>query len=177
MTVDGKSIATESFAVKADPRISTTQEDFQKQFDFLVNTRDKVSETHQTILDIRNMRTQLRGVSSRLKSADKNLKTKASDIIKKLTAVEEVLMQTKIKSSQDALNFPIKLNNKLAALSSVVGASDNAPTLQSYDVYNDLVGKINAQLVIFKKIKAEDITEFNKMFSEKRLPIISTGRK
>ena len=86
-------------------------------------------------------------------------------------------MQTKIKSSQDALNFPIKLNNKLAALSSIVDGGDYAPTNQSYDVYNDLVGKIDAQLAILAKIKEEDIAAFNKMFSDKQLPAVVTRNK
>ena len=92
--------------------------------------------------------------------------------MKKLTAVEEELMQTKIKSSQDALNYPIKLNNKLAALASSVDSADYAPTAQSYDVYNDLTSKINAQLAVLAKIKAEDIAAFNRMFAEKNLPVI-----
>ena len=59
---------------------------------------------------------------------------------KKLTAVEEALYQTKNQSSQDPLNFPIRLNNRLAALGGVVAAADVAPTAQSYVVYEELVG-------------------------------------
>ena len=174
MTVDGKAVSTENFAVKSDPRVPTTQAEFQEQYDFLLKTRDKISETHEAILEIRDLRNQLKDLSARLKPEHKDLKDKASEVMKKLTEVEEVLMQTKIKSSQDALNYPIKLNNKLAGLASVVGASDHAPTSQSYDVYNDLVEKIDAQLAIFAKIKSEDVTAFNKMFSQKNLPIITT---
>ena len=112
-----------------------------------------------------------------MKPDQKDLKDKASEIVKKLSAVEEELMQTKIKSSQDALNFPIKLNNKLAALASTVDAADYAPTAQSYDVYNDLTGKIDAQLAILARIKMDDIAAFNKMFAEKNLPVIVTRGK
>ena len=86
-------------------------------------------------------------------------------------------MQTKIKSSQDALNYPIKLNNKLAALASSVDSADYAPTAQSYDVYNDLTGKIDAQLATLARIKTEDISAFNKAFAEKNLPVIVTRSK
>ncbi len=176
MTVDGKAISTESFAIKPDPRVPTTQAQYKEQFDFLLKARDKLTETHKAILEIRSMRNQLRTISSKLKPEHKDLKTKASDIIKKITNVEETLMQTKIKSSQDALNYPIKLNNKLAALASTVGAADYPPTAQSYDVYNDLVGKIDAQLAIFRKVKVEDVKEFNEMYNRKKLPIITAGR-
>lgn len=176
LTVDGKTISTEKFAVKADPRLSTTQEDFQKQFDFLSKTRAKLSQTHEAILEIRDLRKQLEDLSARLKPDQKDLKDKAAEIMKNLTAVEEELMQTKIKSGQDALNFPIKLNNKLAALSSSVDSADYAPTNQAYIVYDDLAGKVDAQLAILARIKAEEITSFNKAFAEKNLPVIVTKK-
>ena len=81
-------------------------------------------------------------------------------------------MQTKIKSSQDALNYPIKLNNKLAALASSVDSADFPPTAQAYIVYNDLTTRIDAQLANFAQIKSKDIAEFNRMFAEKNLPVI-----
>lgn len=173
-SVDGKVIGIESFTVKADPRLATTQDDFQKQFDFLSKTSEKLSATHAAILEIRDVRKQLEELSSRMKPEQKDLKDQAAAIGKKLTAVEEELMQTKIKSSQDALNFPIKLNNKLAALSSLVDGSDDAPTAQAYDVYNDLSGKIDAQLAVLARIKSDDIAAFNKAYSERALPVVIT---
>jgi photosystem II stability/assembly factor-like uncharacterized protein len=177
LSVDGKPVGTENFTVKADPRLATTQEDFQKQYDFLLKTRNKLTETHEAILEIRDVRKQLEDLSARLKPEQKDLKDKAAAIMKNLTAVEEELIQTKIRSSQDALNYPIKLNNKLAALSSSVDSADYAPTNQSHDVYNDLTGKIDAQLARLAQIKATEITEFNRMFGEKGLPVIVTRSK
>ncbi len=174
LTVDGKTLSTENFAVKADPRLSTTQEEFQKQFDFLLKTRDKITETHEAIAEIRDVRKQFEDLSARMKPEQKELKQMAGEIVKKLTAVEEELVQTKIKSSQDALNYPIKLNNKLAALNSVVDGADYPPTAQSYVVYNDLTTKIDAQLAKLAQIKTGDIPAFNKLFAEKNLPVIVT---
>ena len=172
LTVDGKTIGTENFTVKADPRLATTQEEFQKQFDFLSQTSAKLSQTHEAILEIRDLRKQFEDLSARLKPEQKDLKDKAADITKKLTAIEEELMQTKIKSSQDALNYPIKLNNKLAALASSVDSADYEPTAQAYIVYNDLTTRIDALLANFSQIKSKDIAEFNRMFAEKNLPVI-----
>jgi hypothetical protein len=176
-SVDGKLIGTENFAVKADPRLETTPADFQKQFEFLSNTGEKLTQTHEAILEIRDVRRQFEDLSGRMKPEQKDLKDQAAAIVKKLTAVEEELMQTRIKSSQDALNYPIKLNNKLAALASSVDSADYAPTAQSYDVYNDLTGKIDAQLATLNRIKTEDITAFNRAFAEKNLPVIVTKSK
>ncbi len=177
LTVDGKAVATEGFAVKADPRLATTAEEFQKQFDFLMKVNSKLTETHQTILQIRDIRKQLEDISARLGADQKELRDKASEIGKKLTAVEEELIQTKIRSSQDALNFPIRLNNKLAALGSSADSADYQPTNQANDVYNDLSSRIDAQIAAFSQIKSQDIADFNKMFSAKSLPVITVRNK
>ena len=70
----------------------------------------------------------------------------AKALDQKLTAVEEALYQTKNRASEDPLNFPIKLNNKLAHVLSVVQSSDNQPTQQSYMVYEDLATQVNARV-------------------------------
>jgi len=172
LTVDGKVVGTEALTVKPDPRVTTTAQQYAEQYEFLVKARDELSRTHDAILEIRDMRKQLEDLSSRLKPDQKDIKDKAAEIIKSLTAVEEELVQTKIRSGQDALNFPIKLNNKLAALNSAVDSGDYAPTKQSYDVYNDLAAKIDAQLARLNEIKSNDIAAFNKMYADKGLPVV-----
>ncbi len=177
LSVDGKPVSTESFTVKADPLLSTTPEDFAKQFDLMTKINDKLSETHNAILEIRDIRGQLENVAKRVKMPEqKDLADKAREISKQLTTVEEELMQTKIKSSQDALNFPIRLNNKIAALGASVDSSDDPPTAQAYLVYNDLTAKIDAQLSRLAKIKSEDIAEFNRQYAAKNLPVIVTKK-
>ncbi len=172
-SVDGKTVGTESFAVRADPRMTTTADGFQKQYDLMSKINAKISETHNAILEIRDTRKQLEDLSARLKSPDqKDLRDNAAEISKKLTAVEEELNQTKIKSGQDALNYPIRLNNKLAALGASVDSSDSAPTTQSYDVYNDLTAKVDAQLARLSDVKSKDIAEFNRAYTAKGLPVI-----
>ncbi len=177
LSVDGKAVATETFAVKADPRLSTTSDDFAKQFELMSKINRKLSETHAAILEIRDVRMQLDGLTRRLKLPEnKDLADKAREISKKLTEVEEALFQTKIKSGQDALNYPIRLNNKLADLSSYVDGSDDGPTAQAYEVYNDLVARIDAQLATLAKTKAEDLADFNRQYLAKGLPVVVPGK-
>ena len=86
--------------------------------------------------------------------------------------VEEALYQTKNQSSQDPLNFPIRLNNKLAALARAVGSADAAPTEQSSAVYDDLVAKIDAQLAALAQVMAADLVAFNRLVREKDVPAV-----
>ena len=173
LTVDGKTL-TETFEVRKDPRVPTTQEEFQKQFDLLTKIRDKFSETSEAILSIRDVRKQVNDYAARVKDqpTGKAIVDAAKDLSAKLTAVEEELYQTKNQSSQDPLNYPIRLNNKLAALGGSVAGADAQPTDQQYGVYEDLVGRINAQLEKLKQVMASDVPAFNKLVRDQNVPAV-----
>ena len=173
LTVDGKTM-TQSFEVKKDPRLETTQADFAKQLDLLLKIRDKFSETSDAILQIRDARKQIDDITNRLKDqpSGKAIAEAAKSLKAKLTAVEEELYQTKNQSSQDPLNYPIRLNNKLAALTGVVGSADSAPTDQTYTVYEELVGKIDAQLKKLEETMRTDLPAFNKIVRDQDIPAV-----
>jgi photosystem II stability/assembly factor-like uncharacterized protein len=173
LTVDGKML-TETFEVRKDPRVPTTQEEFQKQFDLLVKIRDKFSETSEAITSIRDIKRQTDEYAKRVAGqADmKPVVDAAKALNDKLTAVEVELYQVKNQSGQDPLNYPIKLNNKIAALGGSVAGSDTQPTDQQVAVYEDLVAKINVQLDKLKHVLATDVPAFNKLVQEKQVPAV-----
>jgi photosystem II stability/assembly factor-like uncharacterized protein len=173
LTADGKSL-TQSFEIKKDPRLDTTADDFAKQFDLLIKIRDKFSETTDAILRIRDVRKQVDDIVARVKddAKGKPVADAAKTLRDKLTAVEEELYQTKNQSNQDPLNYPIRLNNKLAALGGVVASADAAPTSQSYAVYEDLAGKIDAQLEKLRQIMSTDLPAFNRVVREQDIPAV-----
>ena len=173
LTVDGKSII-ETFEVRKDPRVATTTEEFQKQFDLLVKIRDKFSETSEAITNIRDVKRQSDEYAKRVagQAEMKPIVDAAKALNEKLTAVEVELYQVKNQSGQDPLNYPIKLNNKIAALGGSVAGADAQPTDQQVGVYEDLVGKINAQLDKLKQVMATDVPAFNKLVMEKQVPAV-----
>lgn len=173
LTVAGKTLS-ENFEVKADPRVSTPASDYAKQLDMLLKVRDKLTETHKAIIAIRDIRKQIEGTTERTKGspAASQIADAAKSLATKLTAIEEELYQTKLQSSQDPLNFPIKLNNKLAALGGVIASADAAPTTQSYQVYDDLTRRIDAQLGSYKQLVETDIPNFNRLVRERDVPAV-----
>jgi hypothetical protein len=173
LTVDGKTMI-ESFEVRKDPRVSTTQEEFQKQFDILAKIRDKFSETSEAIIAIRDVRKQAQDYATRVKdqSNAKPIIDAAKALGDKLTAIEEELYQTKNRSNQDPLNFPIRLNNKLAALAGAIAGADAQPTEQQVAVYEDLTGRINAQLEKLRQALATDVPAFNKLVRDQNAPAV-----
>jgi hypothetical protein len=166
---------TQTFEVIADPRVTVAPADLQAQFDLLVAIRDKVSETHQAILTIRDIRRQVEEVENQWRGREdtKPLLELAKALKEKLTAIEEALVQTKIQSSQDPLNYPIRLNNKLAALIGVVDSADAAPTAQAREVFADLSTKTDAELQKLREVMTRDLVELNTKFQTLNLPRIA----
>lgn len=173
LSVGKKSMETE-FEILKDPRSEATLEDLREQFNFLIAIRDKVSEAHQTILDIRNIRRQLAHFKELWKEnpAMKPLMEKANEIEKSIGEIENELYQTKNRSNQDPLNFPIKLTNKLAHIGSLSGQGDNPPTKQAKEVKEEMSKKIDGELSKFRTIRDSQLPEFNRQVREKGIDAI-----
>jgi photosystem II stability/assembly factor-like uncharacterized protein len=162
------------FEVKADPNYSLTQADYEAQFEFLTAVQQKFNEVQKAIRNIRNLRTQINEFVARQgKDCPKEVKDKAAELTKQLTAIEEALYQTKAKSSQDVLNYPIRLNDKLSGLFDVANSGINPPSKQARDVFADLSNQADVQLNQLKKIIADGIPDFNRLIREKGLPVIA----
>ncbi|MBV8053357.1 MAG: hypothetical protein JOZ80_19365 [Acidobacteriaceae bacterium] len=173
LTVLGKSY-TAPLEIQPDTRLKITQDDLAKQFDLLLRIRDKVTETDDAIIQIRDLRDQINILNKRLKD-DPRAKTVADagkSLDKKMTEVEEALIQTKAKSSQDVLNFPIRLNNQLVALGGVVSSADSAPTKQSYEVFDMLSKAVDEQLAKWKAIVATDVVSYNNLMKQQDVPAL-----
>jgi photosystem II stability/assembly factor-like uncharacterized protein len=169
----GKDSAQVPFVVKADPNYKITQAEYDQQFDFLKTVQGKFNETQKSIKDIRSLRTQINDfVNKQGKDVPKEVKTMADSINKQLTAIEETLYQTKAKSGQDVLNYPIRLNDKLSGVFDVANSGNFAPSKQAKDVYANLASQIDVQLAKLKTIKEKDIPAFNTLVREKALPVI-----
>jgi len=178
LTVAGKTESAQ-FTVIADPRVKTTPEQFSSQLSLSLQIRDKLSQVNQAVVDIRAAKKQLEDYAARLKDdvAAKKVADAAKDLDKKLTEVEQELYQTKNQSSQDPLNFPIKLNNRLAALLGVVQENDAGPTKQSNVVYEGLASEANAQIRAADQLLKDDVGAFNKLVRDSNIPAVSVPRK
>jgi photosystem II stability/assembly factor-like uncharacterized protein len=173
LTVLGKSY-TAPLEIKADPRLKLGQEDLAKQFDLLLKIRGKVTETDETVIQIRDLRDQFKAIDLRLKNdpRGKVIADAGKALDKKMTEVEEALIQTKAKSGQDVLNFPVRLNNHLVALSGVVGSADSAPTKQSYEVFDMLSKDLDEQLTKWKTIVSTDLATYNDLVKKQEVPAV-----
>ncbi|RZS99177.1 VPS10 domain-containing protein [Aquimarina brevivitae] len=171
LSKNGNEIDKQSFVIKADPRSEATQADMQQQFDFITDVNKTVDKAHKSIKKIRKINEQLEAFEKQYKDNEKTkeLVEKAKELQKQFSAIEKALYQTKNRSNQDPLNFPIKLTNKLGHLNSLVGMGDFGPTAQDIAVKNELTQKINAQLDTFDQLISDEIKAFNDAFNTLQL--------
>ncbi|MXX96868.1 MAG: glycosyl hydrolase [Rhodothermaceae bacterium] len=175
--VAGEDSLETTFELRKDPRSGSSVEDLQMQFEFLIGIRDKLSEMHRAIKDIRTVRSQIRRVISNLDEEHADIKDAAEALIKKITAIEEMLYQTKNQSRQDPLNFPIRLNNKLAAVASNAAIGDFRPTDQAVEVRDELVRQTDVELEALQVIFETDVPALNEMIWQENIPAINLESK
>jgi hypothetical protein len=166
------------FVIKGDPNYKISQADYEAQFKFLMQVRDKFNEVQKAIKDIRSLRTQINSFTGlQGKDIPKDVKQMADTINKQLTAVEETLVQTKSKSGEDPLNFPIMLNDKIAGVYNVAISGNFAPSKQVRDVFAELSAQADEQLNKLKTIEEKDIKAFNELIRQKTLPVIGIKKE
>ena len=166
------------FTILADPNYKTLQAEYDEQFNHLITIRDKSSEIMKAIKNIGELRKQMNDFSARLgKDLPKEVKQQIDTVNKQMIVVEEALHQTKAKSGQDVLNFPIKLDDKLSSIYNASAAGQSGLSRQSKDAYAELVVQIDEQLNKLKKIMNDDVAKLNQMIREKSLPLIGVKKE
>jgi hypothetical protein len=173
ITVQGKSY-TEPLEVKEDPRIKVEQADLQKQFDLLLQIRDQVSKVDEAINQMNSVKKQIEDLDKRLPKDEhgKAVRDAAKSLTGKLDPLEDMLIQSKAKSGQDVLNYPIRLNNELVALAGSVSGADAAPTEQSYQVFNMLKQRSDEQVAKWDQMVKSDLVSFNQLVKQQEVPAI-----
>ena len=150
----------QDFEIRRNAAVKTvTDADLQAQFTLAMQISQRVSEANGAVIRIRDLKQQI--VDRTGKSSDAAIKTAGQSLITKLTDVEGEIYQHRLRSGQDPLNFPIRLNNKLAALQGTVESGDYRPTDQSYTVFKELSGRLDKELARLEAIVKTDVAAFN----------------
>ena len=168
LTVNGQS-QTQEFEIIKDPRMKTTQEDFQAQFDFLMKVRNKVTEVNEGIINIRKIKEDLTYLKNKMGEDPKN--KDINEAIKKfegeLKIIENDIHQTKNSSVQDPINYGIKLNNRLAHLMYEQAQGDFRPTKQGEEVRDKLTQEVDKEIIKLRNCIDNNLIKINQMTREK----------
>jgi photosystem II stability/assembly factor-like uncharacterized protein len=160
-----------AFTIRKDPRLTDIrQRDIEEQFALARRIVARTSDANSAVVRIRGCKTQ---IDQRIAAGDAEVGAAGAALKATLSGVEEAIYQVRLQSGQDPLNFPIKLNNKIAALLGVVESAEARPTDQSYDVFEFLSGELQIELDELASIMASDVPSFNDLLEEKGLPPIA----
>jgi photosystem II stability/assembly factor-like uncharacterized protein len=167
----GGQTKTQPFAILRNPQGSATDADLREQFTLASQIGHKVTVANEAVLRIRGLKDQ---IADRIaKANDAKIKSAGESLTDKLIAVEGEIYQYRNRSGQDPLNYPIKLNNKLAALQDIVEFGDDKPTDQSYAVFKALSAQLDTQLASLEALTRGEMASFNQLLAKKKLPAVS----
>ncbi|MDB4887825.1 MAG: hypothetical protein JWN79_3263 [Gemmatimonadetes bacterium] len=178
MLVDGALIGTERFVLRKDPRSTATPADLAAQFAFLTQVRDRTTAANDAVKTIRYVKAQLTDREGKLSGAPlEQLRALDVPFRMELSSVEDSLYQTKNQSGQDPLNYPIRLNNKIAALAGVAGSAEARPTDQTVVVFNQLSTQLSGELARLRRVMDGTLPRVNALLRANGQPEIVPAAK
>ena len=165
---------TQDFTIVRNARVAgVTDADLAAQFALAKQINDKVSLANQTVVRIRALKDQ---IAERVgKTTDAGVKSSGKALTDALTAVEGEIYQYRNRSNQDPLNYPIRLNNKLAALQGVVEGGDAKPTDQAHAMFKDLAARLDQEVAKVEALVKTDLSALNTQLSAQKLDPIKDG--
>ncbi len=167
LEVDGKR-QSKRIRLFKDPRVSASLGDLEEQYAFSVLVNDRVNEANQAVIRIRDAKTQIAKAVTDSKN-DPQITASAQSLTDALTSVEGEIYQYRSHSGEDPLNYPVKLNDKLAGVIGTVQSGEAKPTRQAKQVFAKLSGELELQLVRLKGLETKDLTGFNALLKSKNL--------
>jgi len=171
----GDTVLTEAMEVRPHPEIAVPAADLKKQAELLSSIRDRDSDTHQAVVQIRDVKTQVKDVAARSEKLGKKepVASKARALTEKLTGLEEQLVNPKLKSEQDVLNFPPALDHQFVGLATAVSSADGAPRPVEVEYFVNLNAKLDALLAELNTVFGTDLAGFNAAVTEAGIPPVA----
>lgn len=178
LTFKGK-MTEQRFEIIKDPRLPNTPTDYQEQFDFLIKTRDKISEAHQAIIDIRSIRKDIEYLKVKVAGNPdyENVVKMADELDQKMTIIENNIHETRNQSYQDPINFGIKMNNHLAFLLADQQRGDFKPTDQAVAVKTEVEAKIDKEIADLNQVLDENLDKINALVKDLGIQLLTNTAK
>ena len=174
LSVNGRTVGTERFRLLPDPRVEgVSPADYVAQFRFLQRVAERFSEANDAVKTVRYVESEVADRRGKLSgSALATFNQHANLLATELSSVEDSIYQTKSRSGQDPLNYPIRINNKLGALLGVAGSPAGRPTAQTVEVYEMLDAQLTQELARMRVAITRHLTPLNATLKAANLPEI-----
>lgn len=169
LTADGQELKA-PLRIQRSPLIpEVTDADLRAQYAFGKKVRDKTNEAQRAVIEIRRVKSQLDDRYTRAKD-DAQLKSKGETLRSNAFAVEQSVYQVKNQSGQDPLNFPIRVNNRLANLLSMAERGDGPPGTYMPEILGILSKELSGYQASLEKVWKTDLTAVNAELARLKLP-------
>ena len=153
----GDFVSEQTFIYKRDPRSEATDAELVEQYEFARLIAKRTNEANDLVVQVRSIREQV----DKIVEDHANLGADADAMMSKFGEVERAIYQTKAQAGQDLLNYPIRLNNRMASLLGVVLSGSFAPTKQSYEVFEMLSGLLDTEVAKMEGLVENELKAFN----------------
>jgi len=170
----GSHSLTRPFEIRRDPRLTVTDAELRSQFDFLVRVRDKITEVHDAVLDVRDIRARVQQWVTRTEGLPGAgpLAGAAKELNSELDRIEDALIQWRAEAFEDTFHYPVRLNNRLATIADLTNMASSAPTRQMLELYVELEAKADAQLTGLEEVRNRECATFGDALRELGIPPI-----
>ncbi|MBK7906168.1 MAG: glycosyl hydrolase [Gemmatimonadetes bacterium] len=168
LVADGQAM-TAPLTVQRNPFLpEVTDADLHAQYQFGRMVRDKANEANMAVIEIRRVKAQLEERQKR--NDDRRLRTAGATLVRNASDVEDDVYQVKNQSGQDPLNFPIRVNNRLANLLSMAERGDGRPTTNMPEIYGILERELKGYTDRLQQVWSTDLAAVNKELARLGLP-------
>lgn len=163
---------SQEFEIVKDPRLPNTDQDYAKQFQFLIDVRDQVSRANQTILNIRSLKEELKYIATKT-STKKELDALVDTFMSQLSVIENNIHMTKNKSRQDPLNYGIRINNRLAFLMADSQRGDYPPTDQAIAFFEEVKKELDSEIADLDELVQQHTGSINTLLSKNQIKFLN----
>jgi photosystem II stability/assembly factor-like uncharacterized protein len=178
LTANGKT-QTAPLHLVIDPRTKDHEGELPKQFELSTQVNERISALHQAVNEIREIKSQIKALHTKF-GDDAKVKPAldaADGMERKMSEVEQQLIQVNMKGSEANLAFPNMLNEAFDSFSRSVDASDREPTKPQRDVFAALSGRLDEQLKKWNAIKQDDLPKVTELIKQADLPALIVKEK
>jgi photosystem II stability/assembly factor-like uncharacterized protein len=165
LTIGSESHAA-SFMIVKDPRLSTTPDDYARQFALLQQLYDKLSTLNGSVNRIRRIKRQLGILAERLDERHAELAGKVTSAVERMTAIEAVLVDVNRETPRDILRHPAGLNDTLVDMISTASMADMAPTSSAEAVSRETMTRVDAEIAKLDAMIGGELANVNRMAAE-----------
>jgi hypothetical protein len=168
-------VAEAEIDLRQDPNLKNiSAQDWAAQQTLLENAAKSLTEIHQSVIDMRKVKSQIEHHNALLKDNEeaKALYQAGQDLIQKLVDWEAKLVETRQKSFQDVINFPSQLNAQYFDLRAAVDVHDPRLTAGAKQRLQDLDKEWAGYKTAMNQLIEKDIVEYNQKFKAQNLPAV-----